>query len=251
MEKMQIPDCRGYVSREDIFRHEDYGFEKNIYKMITSGDTEGLERNRLQYAGCGGESGGAGSGKKGVLSNDPLRNERYHMIIYTANVARSCIEAGMPQEQAFTLSDMYIRQADKCSDIHKIRQLGDRMAADYCEQMRILKDKAAYSPAVKRVIEYICDNLHNRITVEELSVQAGFNRSYLSLVFKKETGLTIQDYITEKRIDTAKNMLRLTDYSYSQIAAALSFSTQSYFCRQFKSSTGYTPKEYRLKYSDI
>lgn len=235
-----IPDCRGFVKKECAAKREDYEYEKNIYGLITSGDCEALERNRVEY------SGGSDS-VKGTLSDDPVRNARYHMIIYTANVARSCIEAGMPQEQAFDLSDMYIRRADKCGDIQKLSQLGDRMAADYCARMKVINERAKYSPAVRRAIEYVCDNLHSRITVGGLSEEVGLNRSYLSLIFKKETGVTIQDYITEKRIETAKNMLRLTDYSYSQIAAALSFGTQSYFCRQFKSVTGMTPKEYRMK----
>ncbi len=249
MDKTVIPDYRSYVRRDIGVKHENYEFEQNMYNLITSGNIEELERNRLEYSEDNIKEG-TEKEVKGLLSDDPLTNEKYHFVIYTSAVARSCIAAGMPQETAFTLSDMYIRKADKCSDPEEVRRLGDKMAAEYCKQMNALNRSLVYSTAVRQTISYICDHLHCRITADELAEHTGYNRSYLSMLFKKETGVTLQDFISIKRIDTAKNMLRLTDYTYSEIASSLAFTTQSYFCRQFKNVTGFTPKEYRMRFSE-
>ena len=81
--------------------------------------------------------------------------------------------------------------------------------------------------------------------MSELSVVTGLNESYLSRLFKKETGLTVTDYILRKKIETAENMLKFSEYSPSQIAFMLGFPSQSYFTAAFKKISGTTPKKYR------
>lgn len=54
--------------------------------------------------------------------------------------------------------------------------------------------------------------------------------------------MTIAAYIEKKRIEAAKNMLDFSEYTYSQIANILAFSSQSHFSRVFKKNTGYSPK---------
>lgn len=73
--------------------------------------------------------------------------------------------------------------------------------------------------------------------------------SYLSRLFKKETGISVSDYIRRQKIDMAKNLLKYSEYSMIEIANRLSFSSQSHFIQQFREIVGMTPKKYReLKY---
>ena len=78
-----------------------------------------------------------------------------------------------------------------------------------------------------------------------LAEHVGLTPSYLSALFKKKTGLSVSDYIMKKKIETAENMLRYTESSYSEIAATLSFSSQSHFIKAMKAQTGMTPRQYR------
>ena len=71
------------------------------------------------------------------------------------------------------------------------------------------------------------------------------SRSYLSTKFKKETGMTLSQYIQEQKIEKAKSLLKTTDRSILEIATYLGFSSQGYFQNVFKKLTGMTPKEYR------
>lgn len=76
----------------------------------------------------------------------------------------------------------------------------------------------------------------------------GLSPSYLSRLFKQEVGISLSDYIREKKLDRAQNLLRFTDQSFAEIANILAFSSQSHFIQAFKSHTGMTPKKYRDSY---
>ena len=151
----------------------------------------------------------------------------------------------MDLSAAYSLSDFYIQKADKCQTAKEISDLHPVMCIDYAERMKNLHKKKICSKSVANCINYIYDHLHTRITVETLSKEAGLNPSYLSRLFKKETGTTISDYIQNKKIETAKNMLIYSDYTLSQISSTLAFPTQSYFTEIFHKKTGLTPSKYR------
>ncbi len=66
-----------------------------------------------------------------------------------------------------------------------------------------------------------------------------------SRLFKQETGISVSDYIREKKIEKAQNLLKFCNYSLVEITNYLSFSSQSHFIQLFKDYTGMTPKKYR------
>ena len=87
--------------------------------------------------------------------------------------------------------------------------------------------------------------------MKDLAIQTKLNESYLSTLFKKETGTSVSGYILSKRMEAAENMLKFSDYTYAEISSILAFSSQSHFARIFKQQTGYTPKQYRNTYFKI
>jgi two-component system response regulator YesN len=95
------------------------------------------------------------------------------------------------------------------------------------------------------IVDYIGKNLRNGVTVNELADVVYMNPSYLSVLFKKEMGETITEYINRVRIDKAKKMLQQVNFKIYDIAQELGYQNPSYFAFQFKKSTGYTPAEYR------
>ena len=109
---------------------------------------------------------------------------------------------------------------------------------------KLRKDKICSLPVV-RCIDYIHENLHSRITLEELAELAALHPSYLSRLFKKETGVSVSEYIQQLKIDTAKNMLLYSDFTPAKIASVLAFPDQSYFTQVFKKYTGFTPRKFQ------
>ena len=114
--------------------------------------------------------------------------------------------------------------------------------------MANIKKEGVCSRPVVLAQDHIRAHLNERIRLNELADAVGLNESYLSTLFRRETGFTITDYITEERVVTAKNMLRYSEMTASAIATSLGFSSQSYFTRVFRERTGFTPSEFRKRF---
>lgn len=183
----------------------------------------------------------------GTLSENPLRHFQYHFVVTAALLARYCIQGGMEVSASYTLSDYYIQKADQCTSLDDLSDLHCFMCRDYTRRMKNLHKKAICSKPIASCIDYIYDNLHTRIKVQTLAELTGLTPSYLSKLFKKETGISISEYVQAKKIETAQNMLCFSDYSASQIASTLAFPSQSYFTEIFHKRTGMTPLTYRAK----
>ena len=69
--------------------------------------------------------------------------------------------------------------------------------------------------------------------------------TYVSYLFKKETGQTLVKYITDKKMDRAKKMLGDRNLKIMQVAKSCGYENQSYFNKLFKNYFGVTPKQYR------
>ncbi len=97
-------------------------------------------------------------------------------------------------------------------------------------------------------MDYIFNHLHCKITLKELSIVIGFQPTYLSYLFKKETGSTITDFIQEKRVAEAQSLLRYSEYTPVEISQYLGFCSQSHFNGVFKKYSQMTPLQFRKTY---
>lgn len=99
---------------------------------------------------------------------------------------------------------------------------------------------------VRIVQEYIAEHFQEPLTREQLSSLVWLNEDYLSRLFKKYTGLSLMDYVTWERMERAKQMLRSSALSISEIALEVGYSNTAYFTKMFKKCTnGITPRQYR------
>lgn len=98
---------------------------------------------------------------------------------------------------------------------------------------------------VSQVIEYIKSHYHEAISLQQLADHVYLSPNYLCNVFKKETGVTIFDYIKLFRIEIAKHLLEATSLRVYEIAEQVGFNNSSYFCRVFKEISGQSVNEYR------
>ena len=92
---------------------------------------------------------------------------------------------------------------------------------------------------------YIDTNYMENITLDLLAELTHMNKFYLVHSFTKYTGLSPINYLTQKRIQISMQLLASTDYSISQIASNVGFSSQSYFSQVFRKALGITPVQYR------
>ena len=106
-------------------------------------------------------------------------------------------------------------------------------------------EKALENHLTGRVKEYVAAHLSERITLEDLAKALHYSRSHLTAQFRASTGMSIAQYISELRMEQAKQMILNKTLSMSQISSQLGFSSQQYFCKWFKDATGYSPSSYK------
>lgn len=232
------PEKLLYVQQAQEFYHEPIENENSVFALIASGDINQLLESKLKYD-ADIESG------KGQLSDDPLRNQIYHLVVCAAVVARTCIAAGMSEETAYTLSDIYIRRADICTSIEQVIELNNEMVMDYAVRMQRLRRTKRLSVPVRTAIKMISENTGKRLTVQQIADEAGYDRSHLHRLFKAEIGMGIHEYINASRINAAKGMLKDGTHTIADIASLLGFSSQSHFCRAFSEAVGVTRRNTR------
>ena len=94
-----------FEHREADYHHHTYDEDMFQYELIRNGDLKALEVGTKMFEGP----------TTGHLSDDPVKNYQFLFVASITLACRFCIEGGMPTEEAFNLSDLYIRQMEKCS----------------------------------------------------------------------------------------------------------------------------------------
>lgn len=101
---------------------------------------------------------------------------------------------------------------------------------------------------LKIVKEYIEEHIQEKISVGDLANLIHINEQHLMRIFKRETGQSVVEYITERRIIIASNLLKDTNHTINFIADCVGCENYSYFTKLFKRFTGFTPREYRMQF---
>ena len=247
IEESDISQVEEEVSQV-IFRHQECEMPHNPYELelremdsIQQGNLEMLKESLKE----------AYRGEVGQLAKDKLRHTKNIAICVITLASRAAIRGGMIPEEAFSMVDGYIMRIEEMNNIVKItammRQAEFQFTSCVAEQ-RKGKEK---NQLIERTKNYIFQNLHSEIAIGEIGKKLGVNSSYLSQLFHKVEGMTIQQYIREEKIRLAQNMLRYSEYEIKEISNYLSFCSQSYFGSVFKAQTGMSPASYRKRYAAV
>lgn len=105
------------------------------------------------------------------------------------------------------------------------------------------QDPVLYRERIEEIKKYVCANVGQKLELDRIAREFFISRYYLSHYFKKETGFTLVQYITNQKIACAKHLLK-KGYSVTEAAEHLSYNSDSHFISVFKKATGITPKQY-------
>lgn len=107
--------------------------------------------------------------------------------------------------------------------------------------------KLGQESLLDKALAYIASKVPGDVTLSDTAKHVHVNPSYLSQMFKQQTGVNFVDYVADLRVREAKKLLTTTNLRIADIAERLCFADISYFSTQFKKHTGCTPTEFRSK----
>lgn len=222
--------------QEEEHKHTNsYELENYFFQCIEKGDFNAL-KNLLSDD----------SVKQSVaLASTPIRNIKNSAIICISILSRNAIKAGVPSDICYTLNDLYIIEIEKAQDLSTLHKVTMHALKDYSTRIQNLQIPNGISPMVFQCIQYIGKSVNSNITVSDVAEHVHRSISHVSAQFKKELGFNISSFITRRKIEEAKMLLRKTDYSLVEISNYLCFSSQSYFQNVFKKVVKQTPLQYR------
>lgn len=140
----------------------------------------------------------------------------------------------------------FCRQAMSYQSVWAMKNALTAMLRQACAAVEARREQT-YSPAVERVMELIRTQYAEHLSVNGIAEQVHYSPAHLSMLFKKETGLTLSEAILRTRLKVAMDLLRTTLEPVSLIASKAGYADVQYFSRVFKQFTGFTPLEYRRK----
>lgn len=142
----------------------------------------------------------------------------------------------------------FLARADLCAGA---AQVFDELESLVGESVRRIVEQRRQEDTrpIRTAKQYIQLHFAEPLTLEEVGGAVGFNASYFSSLFKKETGQNFVEYLSEVRMNRAKELLRESDLTIAQICEAVGYADLKYFTKSFKKVTGIKPGEFRKLYS--
>ncbi len=213
-----------------------YADEQLLMKGITEGNAESVKSVLSHLSSYGFES----------RTESPIRDMKNYSIVFNTICRISALNGGAHPAEIDAISREYSYQIENARDYGDLLRIQDAMVHSYCSSVSAHGSRKN-SIQVERTIAYISANFQKPLTLSAAADELGITKTYLSAVFKKETGTTFSSYVTEYRMKAAAGLLRTTRLSISEIASTCGIFDTNYFSRLFRRTYGMAPKEYRVQ----
>lgn len=149
----------------------------------------------------------------------------------TASLSKNEENIADTMEHSFSLEELHQKLLDKTDDF-----------------FRDLQNSTGENPTIFLIKDYISKNYMNEtLSVKDISAHVFLSTSYVCTFFKNETGKTLNQYLTEYRMERAKQLLADSRYKISDVSSKVGYSDGNYFGKSFKKYSGFSPSEYREK----
>lgn len=154
----------------------------------------------------------------------------------------------------FNQQKLKIREDAPFGGIQAVKNLLELLLLNLIESENVTKtvpeshdvmDSDNESIIVDKVIELIAENLYEKISLDEICSRLSFSKSYILRIFKKHVGCSVMDYYNQMKIKEAKRLISKGQYTYTEIARLLNYSSVHHFSRNFKLVTNMTPSGYQ------
>ncbi len=224
-------------NNEDIMQRLEYRYslEAKVLECISRGDFN----SAMKYS--------SDQALRNIDNRSPstLRSKKNNLLAFNT-VCRKGAELG--NVHPIHLDEMSRRMAIKIENMISPEQdvaLHKEILKRYCTMVQH-NSTTGYSPTMQRVINHITQNLLDTdLTLQNTAESLALNKSYLSTIFKKETGMTFTAFVNSKRLERAIFLLNTSDMQIQDIASSCGIPDVTYFTRIFKAEKGMTPSQYK------
>lgn len=176
--------------------------------------------------------------------HDPIRDIKNYTIILNTLLRKAAEFGAVHPIHIDKISSGFAKRIELLNSTKAARSLQSEMVRKYALLVKNHSLKK-YSLLVQKVISQVDFDLTADLSLKAMAELLNVNASYLSTLFKKETGTTLTDYVNRKRIDHAILLLNSTTMQIQTIAQHCGISDLNYFTKMFKKFIGKTPSEYR------
>lgn len=211
-----------------------YNAERELMQAISQGAVHKAEKIFLNPSGFVFEK----------RTDDPVRNMKNYLIISNTLMRKAAEYGSVHPFYIDGISSDFAREIEKIRSVNDAAALLQDMVRKYCILVKKHSMKN-YSLLIQKVVTIIDADLTADLGLKRLSEILNVNASYLSALFKKETGRTLTEHVTQKRVDHAAFLLRSTNLQIQTVAQHCGVFDVNYFAKVFKKYTGKSPKEYR------
>lgn len=208
-------------------------YEKRLHELIVARDKAGSQEllNELLghiYCSC----------------DFDLSEIRARILELFVLISRASIDAGANVGEIFGFSTAYIRDIEHAGSLD---ELGVCITDVLHRFISYTFDFAQvkHSDTVYKVMEYVRSNYMKKLSLDEIASSVYLSRSYLSSLFKEETGTSLTSYISRVRVEKSKILLADASLGLADIADMCGFEDQSYFTKVFKKYVGVSPNRFR------
>ncbi|MBK0348829.1 AraC family transcriptional regulator [Aerococcaceae bacterium zg-ZJ1578] len=179
--------------------HGTWNSEQIFFNKIRTGDLSILnDMNNNLFVGQTGK----------MVKNNPLRQIKNEMIVLITLITRASILGGMASESAYNLSDYYIQKIESTEKATNLFLIASEAIEIYVHRVNQLRQINGLSQVTLQVIDYIQDNITEKIDLNYLASKLGYTPYYLTHKFQKEYKQTIKQFILNKTI----RMLRILNH---------------------------------------
>lgn len=185
---------------------------------------------------------------EGFVHKLHLEVENLAWVEHLFRKIEACINSRRNDEDMVRIQLSILELVTAINEMHQFF-VSDSLARPDADEMTGAKraedfrDPIPYRERVEQIKKYITAHVEERLDLDELAGEFYLNRYYLSHYFKKETGFTVLQYVTNQKIIAAKGLLK-EGHSVTEVAARLAYNSDSHFIAVFKKGTGITPKKY-------
>lgn len=178
--------------------------------------------------------------KKELLAEQLNLDQCHHRIIGRIYKTQELFHLNSEEKEAFCRQTIQL-----ISQAETIDEMTDILRGFLSEVVNSAKRNPEDQDAVDMVKEIINQRYAENISISEIARMVYLSPTYLCLIFRKREEMTINQYVTLRRIEKAKQLLILTKMPLNDIANAVGYENPGYFARRFREQTGMLPSDYR------